>query len=96
MEGFDLSLVDVRGIFALLFAALVGTFFGFLLSFHNIQKFGATAAVMTAYVIPVVAGIVGVLFLGERITGGMFVGILLIGCGVWIISMRQSPKASIV
>ena len=87
---FDLSAVNNQGLMALFFAAIVGTFLGFLLSFHNIQKFGATAAVMTSYVVPVVAGIIGLLFLGEQITWGMFSGILLIGIGVWIISARQS------
>ncbi len=85
-EGFDVSQVDYQGIAALIFSALVGTFLGFLLSFYNIQRFGATAAVMTAYVIPVVAGLIGFLFLDEQITLGMVAGIVLIIFGVWIIN----------
>lgn len=91
-EGFDVSQVDYLGIAALIFAAIVGTFLGFLISFYNIQRFGATAAVMTAYVIPIVAGLVGFLFLDEQITGGMVTGIALIILGVWIINSSGRAK----
>lgn len=84
--GFDLSLVDAQGLFALIYAAIIGTFLGMLLSFYNIQRFGATASVMAAYVIPVVAILAGILFLGEQITVGMLGGMVLIMLGVWMIN----------
>jgi drug/metabolite transporter (DMT)-like permease len=83
--GFDLSQVNSQGVMALFYAALVGTFLGMLLSLYNIQRFGATAAVMSAYIIPVVAMLTGVLLLGERITAGMLGGMVLIMLGVWLI-----------
>jgi drug/metabolite transporter (DMT)-like permease len=86
VEGFDISLVDYRGVLGLLFAAFVGTFLGFLLSFHNIQRFGATAAVMTSYIVPIVTCIIGVLFLNEQMTWGMFGAIGCIILGVWLIN----------
>lgn len=92
-EGFDLSQVNLQGIMGLLFAAVVGTFLGFLLSFYNIQQFGATAAVMTSYIVPVVTGLIGVLFLGEHITWGMMTAILLIILGVWMINSRRTLKS---
>ncbi len=88
IDGFDLTRVNGQGVAALIFAALIGTFAGFLLSFYNIQRFGATAAVMTSYVVPVVAGLIGVLFLNEQITWGMGAGITLIVLGVWLINRR--------
>ena len=72
--GFDASAVDGAGVLALLYSAVVGTFLGLLLSFYNIKRFGATPAVMTTYIIPIVAGIGGVLLLGEEITSTMLVG----------------------
>jgi drug/metabolite transporter (DMT)-like permease len=92
VEGFDFSRVDSQGIFALLFTAVIGTFFGMILSLYNIQKFGATAAVMTTYVIPVVSSLVGVIFLGEKITRGMVAGILIISIGVWLIRGAGGKK----
>jgi len=84
--GFDLSQVDVQGFWALLYAAIFGTFLGMLLSLYNIQRFGATAAVMAAYVIPVVATLTGVLLLGEQVTLGMFGGMILILIGVGLLN----------
>ena len=71
---------------ALIYAAIFGTFLGMLLSLYNIQRFGATAAVMSAYVIPVVATLTGVLLLGEQITSGMVGGMILISVGVWLLN----------
>jgi len=88
LVGFDISGVDQQGYMALLYAALVGTFFGMMLQFYNIQRFGATAAVMVAYVIPVVATIGGALVLDEQITLGMLGGMALIAVGVWQINRR--------
>jgi drug/metabolite transporter (DMT)-like permease len=84
--GFDLSQVNAQGVWALIYASIFGTFLGMLLSLYNIQRFGATAAVMGAYVIPVVATLTGVLLLGEQITAGMIGGMLLIFLGVWMIN----------
>jgi drug/metabolite transporter (DMT)-like permease len=87
-SGFDLSQVNLQGFIALLYAAIIGTFLGMLLSFYNIQQFGATAAVMTAYVVPVVAGLTGIFLLGEQVTWRMGAGIILISLGVWIINHK--------
>jgi drug/metabolite transporter (DMT)-like permease len=84
--GFDLSQVNSQGLMALIYAAIFGTFLGMLVSLYNIQRFGATAAVMAAYVIPVVASLTGVLILGEQITPGMVVGMILIAMGVWLLN----------
>ncbi len=87
--GFDLSRVNVQGGIGLLYAALVGTFAGMLLAFYNVKRFGATAAAMTANLIPIVAIIGGALFLGETITIGMIVGMILILGGTAILSQKE-------
>lgn len=86
LVGFDLSGVNRAGYLVLLYAAIPGTIFTFLLQFYNIQRFGATASVMVAYVIPVVATIGGALVLDEQITTGMLAGLGLIAIGVWQIN----------
>jgi drug/metabolite transporter (DMT)-like permease len=96
LVGFDLSGVDSRGFLALLYASIVGTFVGLLLAIHNIKQFGATAAAMTAYVVPIVATIGGVLFLGEQVTGGMLVGMALIIAGVAMLNRRAGPHPRLV
>jgi drug/metabolite transporter (DMT)-like permease len=86
--GLDFSRVNGQGYGALLYAAFVGTFVGMMLAFYNIQRFGATASAVTAYIIPIVATLGGVLLLGETITGSMVLGMGLIVSGVAIINQR--------
>lgn len=86
--GFDVDQVTVQGYGALLYAALVGTFAGMMLAFYNIQRFGATASALTAYVMPIIASVGGVLLLGETITLGMALGMGLIVGGVAVINQR--------
>lgn len=87
--GLDLDDVTSQGYTALLYAALIGTFCGMMLAFYNIQRFGATASAMTAYIIPIVAGIAGVLLLGETITTFMAIGMALIIVGIALINERS-------
>ena len=89
--GFDVSAVDAVGIAGLIYAAVIGTFVGFMLSFYNIKRFGATPTVMTTYVIPIVAGVGGVLLLGEEITGAMVIGMLVIVGGIAFLQEYRKP-----
>ncbi len=93
LVGFDLSQVTGQGYAALLYAALVGTFAGMMLAFYTIQRFGATASSITAYIIPIVAMIGGVLFLGETVTWGMILGMGLVVAGVALINQRPRRVA---
>jgi drug/metabolite transporter (DMT)-like permease len=86
--GFDLEQVTGQGYVALIYAALIGTFSGMMVAFYTIQRFGATAAAIAAYVIPVVAGTAGVLLLGETITTGMIGGMIFIIGGISLINVR--------
>ena len=89
--GFDMSALDGAGILSLIYAAVVGTFLGLLLSFYNIKRFGATPAVLTTYVIPMVAGAGGVLFLGEEITTTMLLGMVIIIGGIALLQEYGKP-----
>jgi len=91
VAGFDFSSVDSRGYFALIYGTLTATFAGGLIGFIVIKRFGATVSAMVAYVIPVVAGIGGVLLLGEQITSGMLAGVALIMLGLALIN-RRGPQ----
>lgn len=93
--GFDLSAVDQSGYLVLGYMALVGTFFAFLLSFYNVQRFGASSASMTNYVIPVVATLGRVLFLGEQVTPGMLASMGLIIVGIAVLNQRVRPEPRI-
>jgi len=93
--GFDMSTVTAQGYGALFYAALIGTFFGLLLSFYNIKRFGATPAAMTSYMIPIVAGIGGVVVLGEEFTNTMIFGMIVIIAGVALLQEFEKKKVVI-
>jgi drug/metabolite transporter (DMT)-like permease len=85
-RGVDLSQVTGMGVLSLLYAGLAGAFAGQMLAFYITRQFGATAFSLTSYVVPVVTAATGVLLLGETITGGMVMGLLLIGGGITVIN----------
>jgi drug/metabolite transporter (DMT)-like permease len=87
--GLDLQRVEETSYLALIYSALVGTFIGFLGYFYIIKQFGATSAAMTNYLVPVSASLGGVLLLGETITLGMVVGMVIIIAGIVIINYRK-------
>jgi drug/metabolite transporter (DMT)-like permease len=91
--GIDLQSVNGQGYFALVYAALVGNFGGMFFAFYNVKHFGATAAAMTDYIIPVVAGLGGVLILGEQITISMVMGMGFIALGIALINQRRRAPA---
>ncbi len=86
----DISLADITpaGYFSLGYASLIGALGGQFLAFYVMRRFGATTFSLTAYLIPVVAVIVGVLVLDEIVTWGMLVGVLLIGGGIFLINWQ--------
>ena len=83
--GMDFSRVDQYGVLALLYATLC-TFFGILLEFFVVKRFGATAGAMPAYVTPIVATVCGILLLGETITYGVILGLVLVITGLALIN----------
>lgn len=101
LVGFDLSAVTTEGYVVLIYAAIVGTFGGMLLSVYNIKRFGTTAAVIATYMVPIVTVVCGALFLHEQITPVMVMGMGLIFLGVAVVNrvpvqLRQMKADSVV
>ncbi len=94
--GFDFSRVKPMGYAALGYATVVGTFLGMLLSFYNAKKFGATTSAMTAYIVTIVGGFGGVLFLGEKFTWGMVAGMILIISGILVINKKDKEPEKLI
>jgi drug/metabolite transporter (DMT)-like permease len=86
LAGLDFSQVDRNGLLSLLYAAVVGTFLGFLLEFYNIKRFGATASAMATYIVPVVATLGGVVLLDEEVTRAMIGVMVMIFGGVYLVN----------
>lgn len=82
--GYDLSAVRISGVLALCYAAVAGTFLAFLLYLTIVQRFSATVASQTEYIVPLIASSLGVILLGERVTPTMLLGMLIIFAGLAI------------
>ncbi|ANM11445.1 MULTISPECIES: DMT family transporter [unclassified Rhizobium] len=78
--------VDIlAAVFAL---ALVSTAFAYILYFRIMAAAGATNASLVTLLVPPSAILLGVLFLGERLTSGEFAGMAVIGFGLVILDGR--------
>jgi drug/metabolite transporter (DMT)-like permease len=86
----DLRPVNGQGYLVLVYAALVGNFAAMYFAYHNLKRFGVTAASMTDYVTPVVATLGGMLVLKEQVTGGMVVGMALVVLGIVLVNLRAN------
>jgi drug/metabolite transporter (DMT)-like permease len=88
LRGADFTDVTSEGVLSLGYAALAGTVVAQFLAFYITREFGATAFSLTAYVIPIVAAVTGVLLLGEMVTLVMVAGMILVGVGVLLVNKR--------
>ena len=79
------SLAAIGAITAL---ALVCTALGYVLYFRLIDSAGATNATLVTLLVPPIAILLGVLFLGELLTGGQFLGLAIIALGLAVIDGR--------
>lgn len=88
LQGDNVTAVTPLGILALCYAGFIAVFFGQFLAFYITQRFGATAFSLSAYIIPVVAAITGVILLDETITIWMLAGMSLVALGIMLINRQ--------
>jgi drug/metabolite transporter (DMT)-like permease len=74
--------------FSVLWLGAIGTGFAYLVFFRLLTGWGPTRASLVAYLLPVVAVILGVVVLGETIDAFFLAGAGLIVAGVWVVNRR--------
>ncbi|HYN47437.1 MAG TPA: DMT family transporter, partial [Candidatus Nanopelagicales bacterium] len=74
--------------FSVLWLGAVGTGFAYLVFFRLLTGWGPTRASLVAYLLPVVAVILGVVVLGETVDAFFLAGAVLIVAGVWVVNRR--------
>jgi drug/metabolite transporter (DMT)-like permease len=74
----------LTGVLALAVLGIVNTGLGYWLFYLLIDEAGAATASVITYVMPVVALLLGVGLLGERLTAGAIAGLILIAIGAWL------------
>lgn len=78
-------------LWGLLALGVLGTSFTYVLFWKVVKVAGATTAASVTYVVPVVATVLGVLVLGERLLWHEPVGAVIVLAGVWLAQRRPRP-----
>ncbi|MBC8268081.1 MAG: DMT family transporter [Rhodospirillaceae bacterium] len=73
---------------SLLTMALLSTSVAYLIYFHILAKAGATNLLLVTFLVPVSALLLGILILGERLTGNAIIGMILIFSGLACVDGR--------
>ena len=74
--------------FSVVWLGAVGTGFAYIVYFRLLTGWGPTRASLVAYLLPVVAVILGVVVLGEQVDAWFLAGAALIVAGVWVVNRR--------
>lgn len=79
-------------VWAIVGLGLACTALAYILYFRLIAEIGATGALTVTYLVPVFGVLWAALFRGERITGGMVAGAVVILAGVLLVTSRKEPQ----
>ncbi len=80
----DWSSVGWAGWFALVYMAVMGSVVGYLIYYWALQQMPASRIATVSYMQPVLATLLGILFLGERLTHQLLFGGALVLVGVYL------------
>ena len=71
---------------ALAWLGLVGSCLGTLLFYSLLHSIGVTRTMLSTYIFPLVGVILGILFLGEKVTWNLIAGGILILSGIYVVN----------
>ncbi|HEX2994397.1 MAG TPA: DMT family transporter [Anaerolineales bacterium] len=77
---------------ALLFLGILGSGLAFVLSYYLLHEIGPTRTSMVTYLFPLGGVLLGVLFLGERLSWQVFVGGVLVVASLAVANMRPRKQ----
>ena len=92
IRQFDLTNVSATGLFSLLALALISSVLVFFLYQWLIKHTSAFIPSLLSYPVALVAGIIGIIFFGEKLTVNLILGGALIMLGVFLATTYQYAK----
>jgi drug/metabolite transporter (DMT)-like permease len=92
--GLPRQLPPAASILALAALGIINTGLAYWLFYLLIDEAGAATASVITYVMPVVAVLLGVGLLGEKLTVGAVAGLVLIAVGAWLAASRRQAATS--
>ncbi len=97
VEGNPLKLIwSGQAIFCVLYLSIFGTITAFWLYYWLLSKIESTKAMMISLVTPLLAVIIGGIFLGERLPIQTFFGGILILASIGLIVLRKKTKGTVI
>jgi len=87
-QPWELPLPSMTIWLAVVGLALFSTALAYIIYFRVLANAGATNLMLVTFLVPISAGLLGVLILGEHLTGGQLICMLLIGIGLAAIDGR--------
>lgn len=95
LEGIGALFTDTRAALAMIVGlGFLGTGLTYISYYYIVERLGAVVAASVTYIPPVVAIIIGVLFVGEPIAPTGYLAMVLILTSVAILQMRAVPRAN--
>jgi drug/metabolite transporter (DMT)-like permease len=85
-----------RLIAGLAYCALLVSIIGYLLWFHLLDNFGATAASAYHFIMPPLGMLIGWLLIGERIAAADLIGIAPVALGIYLVTRPAAPAPGMV
>lgn len=81
---------------AILTLGFLNTFIAYLLYYQVVAGLGAARTTMITYVVPPVALLLGVVFLGERMDAYIVIGAGMIFAGIGIVNLRAFNRLNVL
>ncbi|GIG53936.1 DMT family transporter [Demequina activiva] len=88
--------LDSWSMWALIALGVTGTSFAYVWFWKIVRTAGATTAASVTYVVPVVATVLGVLVLGEKLHWYEPVGAAVVLTGVWLAQRKPRPRPEVM
>jgi len=79
---------------ALLFLGVLGSGLAFVLSYYLLHEIGPTRTSMVTYLFPIGGVILGVLFLGEKLSWQLLAGSVLVIASLAVVNWRQRSTSA--
>jgi drug/metabolite transporter (DMT)-like permease len=92
ITDFHIASISWKGWMAVFYNGLVGSFLGHLVFFKLIKNYGATAASLSSYVLPLVSTSLGAMLLGEIVTLPLGIGAVFVLFGVFWAERSSKEK----
>ncbi len=82
--------INISAVLALVYSSVIVAFVSYLMWFRLIHTYPVSELAVFTFLTPMFGVACGVLFLGEQLTTGLIVGLLLVSAGIYVTNYRRN------